>query len=50
MKGTKAKKEASMDLGVKKFPELEKPIRVQKDADCLLILAWKLRNLGIEIL
>ena len=49
VKGTDAKKKASKELGIELFPQFQKQIETQGDADCLLILVWKLQKLNIKL-
>jgi hypothetical protein len=43
-KGGAALKKASLDIGIRLFPDLEKDIRKHKDADGLLIAEYARRN------
>lgn len=43
-KGTPELKKASMDIGIRLFPQFEKEIREHKDADALLMAEWARRN------
>lgn len=43
IKGSPNLKRASMDIGIRFFPHLEKEIKKQKDADGLLIAEWAKR-------
>jgi hypothetical protein len=44
IKGSVEQKKASMDIGIRLFPQFEKMIRQHKDADGLLIAEWARRN------
>ena len=44
IKTSPARKKASMDIGLRLFPALEKIIRKHKDADGILIAEWAKRN------
>ncbi len=44
LKGSAEHKRASLDIGIRLFPALEKAIRKQKDADGLLIAEYARRN------
>jgi hypothetical protein len=44
LKGTPELKKASMDIGIRLFPEFVETIRKHKDADSLLIAEWARRN------
>lgn len=43
-KGTSELKKASLDIGIRLFPDFENMIRKQKDADGLLIAEWARRE------
>ena len=44
IKGTKDLKKASLDIGIRLFPNLEEEIKKQKDADGILLAEWARRN------
>ena len=44
LKGTAELKKASMDIGIRLFPELKGAIRKHKDADSLLMAEWARRT------